>query len=120
MRKSVSLIFFLLFTLFLSAEEFKVKAGGCFGLTMFDYFTPVDTSVSGRQTSVSSIKNIDKDLWCITLISESKNDNFPKYYEYYVHRGDVIEMCRFPDIQTIHKLKIISITWNEAILEVME
>ena len=100
------------------AEEIKVKTGDVFGVSMIDYFTPVEKSVSGGETCVSAIKNIDKDLWCITLIAESKSTQFPKTFEYYVKAGDSIVVYRFPDIQNEVKLKFKSITWNEAVMEV--
>ena len=104
----------------LFTEEVKVKTGDVFGVSMLDYFSPVEKSVSGCTTCVSSIKNIEKDLWCITLISESKSNRFPKYFEYYVRASDTINVYRFPDIQKEVRLKVKSITWNEAVLEVME
>ena len=104
----------------LFAEEVKVKTGDVFGVSMLDYFSPVEKSVSGCTTCVSSIKNIEKDLWCITLISESKSNRFPKYFEYYVRAGDTINVYRFPDIQKEVRLKVKLVTWNEAVLEVVE
>ena len=100
------------------AEEIKVKTGDVFGSSMIDFFTPVEKSVSGGKTCVSAIKNVDKDLWCVTIIAESKTNGFPKTFEYYVKAGDTITVYRFPDIQNEIKLKFKSITWNEAVVEV--
>ena len=37
-----------------------------------------------------------------------------------VKTGDVITVCRFPDITKDVQLKVKSVKWNEAILEVIE
>ena len=100
------------------AEEIKVRTGDVFGVSMIDYFTPVEKSVSGGKTCVAAIKNVDKELWCVTIVAESKTSGFPKTFEYYVKAGDTITVYRFPDIQNEVRLKFKSITWNEAVVEV--
>jgi hypothetical protein len=102
------------------AEDVKVKTGDVFGASMTDYFTPVAKGIRGSWTCVSSIKNVEKDLWCLTLVVDSKSNQVPKTFEYYVHPGDVITVCRFPDITKDVQLKVKSVKWNEAILEVIE
>ena len=102
------------------AEDIKVKTGDVFGKSMTDYFTPVAKGIRGSWTCVSSIKNVEKDLWCLTLIVDSKSNQIPKTFEYYVRSGDIISVLRFLDIQSDVKLKIKSINWNEAVLEVIE
>ena len=104
----------------LFAEDVKVKTGDVFGTSMTDYFTPVARGVRGSWTCISSIKNVEKDLWCITFIVDSKSNQFPRTFEYYVRPGDTIIVCRFQDIQKDVRLKVKSITWNEAVLEVVE
>ena len=118
MKKLICLLVLFAGSCMLFAEEIKVKTGDVFGVSMIDYFTPVEKSVSGGKTCVSAIKNVDKDLWCVTLIAESKSNQFPKTFEYYVKTGDTITVYRFPDIQNEVKLKFKSITWNEAVVEV--
>ena len=116
-------IFFLIMMItkgFVFAEDIKVKTGDVFGSSMTDYFTPVAKGIRGSWTCVSSIKNVEKDLWCLTLIVDSKANQIPKTFEYYVRPGDVISVCRFPDIQKEVQLKVKSIKWNEAVLEVVE
>ena len=113
------LIFFVSAGL-LFAEEVRVKSGDVFGSSMTDYFTLVAKGIRGSWTCVSSIKNVEKDLWCLTLIVDSKTNQIPKTFEYYVRPGDVISVCRFPDIQEEVQLKVKSIKWNEAVLEVVE
>lgn len=120
MKKFIISIFLILTFSFVFCEEFTVKTGDVFGLSMFDYFTPVESSVSGCRTCVSSIKKVEKDLWCITLISDSKSNQFPKYFEYYVKPGDIISVIRFPDIKTKVQLQVKSVEWNTAVLEVVE
>ena len=115
------LILFLVFFVasgILFAEDVKVKTGDVFGSSMIDFFTPIEKSVSGGKTCVSAIKNVDKDLWCVTIVAESKTSGFPKTFEYYVKAGDTITVYRFPDIQNEVKIKFKSITWNEAVVEV--
>lgn len=118
MKKIFIIIFVLLFSTVCFAEEIRVKTGDVFGASMLDYFTPVEKSVSGGKTCVSSIRNVEKDLWCITIITESKSSQFPKTFEYYLRAGDSITVFRFPDIQKEVQLKFKSITWNEAVVEV--
>ncbi|MCI6592349.1 MAG: hypothetical protein MSH65_06765 [Spirochaetia bacterium] len=116
-------IFFLIMMItkgFVFAEDIKVKTGDVFGNSMTDYFTPVAKGIRGSWTCVSSIKNVEKDLWCLTLIVDSKANQIPKTFEYYVRPGDVISVCRFPDIQKELQLKVKSIKWNEAVLDVVD
>ena len=120
MKKLICLLVLLAGSCMLFAEEIKVKTGDVFGASMLDYFTPVEKSVSGGKTCVSSIKNVEKDLWCITIIAESKSSQFPKMFEYYLRAGDSITVFRFPDIQKEVQLKFKSITWNEAVVEVVK
>ena len=116
-------IFFLIMMItkgFVFAEDIKVKTGDVFGSSMTDYFTPVAKGILGSWTCVSSIKNVEKDLWCLTLIADSKTNQMPKTFEYYVRSGDIISVCRFPDIQKEVQLKVKNIKWNEAVLEVVQ
>ena len=118
MKKLICLLVLLAGSCMLFSEEIKVKTGDVFGASMLDYFTPVEKSVSGGKACVSSIRNVEKDLWCITIIAESKSSQFPKTFEYYLRAGDKISVYRFPDIQQEVQLKFKSITWNEAVVEV--
>ena len=120
MKKLIFLLVLFVGASLLFAEEIKVKTGDVFGSSMIDYFTPIEKSVSGGKTCVSAIKNVDKDLWCVTIVAESKTSGFPKTFEYYVKAGDTITVYRFPDIQNEVKLKFKSITWNEAVVEVVK
>ena len=121
MKKLHIFFFILLITSgFVFAEDIKVKTGDVFGSSITDYFSPVAKGIRGSWTCVSSIKNVEKDLWCLTLIAEDRSNHMPKTFEYYVRPGDVINVCRFPDIQKEIQLKVKSIKWNEAVLEVIE
>ena len=117
--KKIHVLFAILFLSIgmLFAEDVKVKTGDVFGTSMTDYFTPIARGVRGNWTCVSSIKNVEKDF---TLIVDSKSNQFPRTFEYYVRPGDTITVCRFPDIQKDVRLKVKSIIWNEAVLEVVE
>ena len=114
----ILILFSGIYTLF--SEEIKIKTGDVFGFSPYDYFTPVAVGVKGGFTCVSRIKNIEKDLWCITLVVDSRDGQSPKYFEYYIKSGDVITVYRFPDIQNEVQLKVKSVTWNEAILDVVD
>ena len=120
--KKLQILFLIFFVSagLLFAEEVRVKTGDVFGSSMTDYFTPVAKGIRGSWTCVSSIKNVEKDLWCLTLVVDSKSNQIPKTFEYYVRPGDVITVCRFPDITKDVQLKVKSIKWNEALLEVIE
>ena len=118
MKKFVCVMILFVVAAVAFAEEIKVRTGDVFGVSMIDYFTPVEKSVSGGKTCVTAIKNVDKELWCVTIVAESKTSGFPKTFEYYVKVGDTITVYRFPDIQNEIKLKFKSITWNEAVVEV--
>ena len=114
----ILILFSGIYTLF--SEAIKIKTGDVFGFSLYDYFTPVAGGVKGSFTCVSRIKNIEKDLWCITLVVDSKNGQSPKYFEYYIKNGDVITIYRFPDIKNEIQLKVKSVAWNEAVIEVIE
>ena len=118
MKKLVCLMIMFVVGAVAFSEVIKVRTGDVFGVSMIDYFTPVEKSVSGGKTCVAAIKNVDKELWCVTIVAESKTSGFPKTFEYYVKTGDVIAVYRFPDIQNEVRLKFKSITWNEAVVEV--
>ena len=118
MKKLFCLIMLAVVAAVAFAEEIKVRTGDVFGVSMIDYFTPVEKSVSGGKTCVATIKNVDKELWCVTIVAESKTSGFPKTFEYYVKAGDTITVYRFPDIQNEVRLKFKVIGWNEAVVEV--
>ncbi len=78
MKKLLILFLILFVSANLFSEDIKVKTGDVFGSSMTDYFTPVAKGIRGSWTCVSSIKNVEKDLWCLTLIVIKKLYNLIK------------------------------------------
>lgn len=114
-------VFILLIVGHLSfAADFTVKTGNRLGTSITDFYSPNDKSIGAQVTFVSAIKKVDNDLWCITLVTSSKSLQYPISFEYYVRVGDVIEVLKFPDNNTIHKLKLKQISWNEAVFSEVE
>ena len=71
------------------AEDVKVKTGDVFGASMTDYFTPVAKGIRGSWTCVSSIKNVEKDLWCLTLVVDSKSNQIDRKVLNKAHKSGV-------------------------------
>ena len=115
MKRFAFALILLLAGAFTFAADFTARTGNRFGTSLMDFYSPSDKSIGAQLTFVSSIKKIENDLWCITLVTSSRSLQYPISFKYYVRVGDVIEVMKFPDIETVHKLKVKSITWNEAI-----
>ena len=101
------------------AEKITLRTGEALALSMTDFFYPVDASVTGSKCSVASIKNIEKDLWCISIAAwRIGNASAPIVFEYYVKKGDIIKLKRISDPLKECNLKVESIKWNEAVLDI--
>lgn len=115
---------FVLLTIFLLstsvfAEKITIRTGDSLALSITDYFFPVDISVTGSKCSVTSIKFIEKDLWCISIAAwNSGTVSTPVVYDYYVKQGDIIKLRRIADPMKECNLKVESIKWNEAVLNI--
>ena len=114
-------VFILLLGIFLFsplfAEKIPLRTGDVLGLSLTDYFFPLDISVTGSKCSVTSIKNVEKDLWCISIAAwRSWNTSAPVIFEYYVKKGDIIKLRRLNNPLEECNLKVESVNWNEAVL----
>ncbi len=120
MKRIVFVIIILLAGTFTFAADLTARTGNRFGTSLTDFYSPTDKSIGAQLTFVSAIKKVENDLWCITLVTSSRSLQYPISFEYYIRVGDVIEVMKFPDIETIHKLKLKKITWNEAVFTELE
>lgn len=113
-------IFLILTVMFLCglafSEKISLTTGKLLATSLSDYFFPVDTSVSGRQCSVTSIKKVDNDMWCISITTE--RNSIPITYDYYVKVGDKINLRRIDNPMKELTLNVLSVNWNEAVLEI--
>ena len=117
MRKIVILILLLFLITPVFAEKIQLRTGDVLGLSLTDYFFPVDISVTGSKCSITSIKNVEKDLWCISIAAwRSGNTSAPVIFDYYVKKGDIIKLRRLNNPLEECNLKVESINWNEAVL----
>ena len=98
------------------AETVTLRTGDFFALSVADYFFPVDINVTGSKCSVTGIKNIEKDLWCVSISTNRTGSSMPIVYDYYVRQGDVIRMRRIRAPMEECGLRVISIKWNEVVL----
>ncbi len=119
MKKNLTFIFIALFSTFLFAEKITIRTGEALATSLTDYFFPVDISLTGSKCSVTSIKNVDDDLWCITIVAlKSGTTAIPVEYSYYVKKGDTINLRRINDPMKECGLKVESIDWNEAVVDI--
>lgn len=119
MKNLMIFIFITLFTTFAFAEKIIIKTGEALAISLTDYFFPMDISVTGSKCSVTGIKKIDKDLWCISILAcKTENGVTPVLYEYYVKKGDIINLRRVNNPMKECSLMVEFITWNEALLAV--
>ena len=119
MKKLFLVMIFLTCSTFIFAEKIELHTGDALALSLTDYFFPVDISITGSKCSVTSIKNIDKDLWCISIAAWRTNANSaPVIYDYYVKKGDTIKLRRINDPMKECTLKVETINWNEATLDI--
>lgn len=119
MKKLSIIILLLISTSFVFAEKITTKTGDALALSVTDFFFPVDISVTGSKCSVTSIKHIDKDLWCISIAAlRNGTSSLPIIYDYYVKKGDIIKLRRINSPMTECNLKVESIDWNEAVLDI--
>lgn len=118
--KKLLLILILTFSCFsVFAEKITLRTGDTLALSLTDFFFPVDINVTGSKCSVTSVKQIEKDIWCLSIAAwKSGVTSVPVTFEYYVKEGDVIKLRRINDPMNECNLKVISLKWNEAILDI--
>ncbi|MCI5666858.1 MAG: hypothetical protein MR353_08865 [Spirochaetia bacterium] len=117
--KKIALIFVLFLLSFAAfAEKITFQTGDSFGVSNTDYFYPKDISFTGSKCTVSSIKKVEDNLWCLTLTApKSANTQAPVIFEFYIKKGDVLKMRRLTNPMEECKLKVISVNWNEITFE---
>ncbi len=99
------------------AEKHTLRTGDAFALSLTDYFFPSDISLTGSKCSITAIKKVDKDLWCLSLAAfRSAQIAIPVVYEYYVRAGDVLKMRRLSNPMEECQVKIESVSWNELVI----
>ena len=120
MKKIIVVAFIFCLSCFsIFAEKITLRTGDTLALSLTDYFFPVDINVLGSKCSITSVKNIDKDLWCITIAAwKSGATSAPVNFEYYVKVGDTIKLRRINEPMNDCSLKVVSLKWNEAILDI--
>lgn len=119
MKKRFFCILFLFANIFLYAEKYIFRTGDALSLSFSDYFYPIDVSVSGNRCSITSVKKIDKDLWCLSLTTLKNGQGMvPVVFDYYIKNGDELKMKRYPSINEVTVIKIINIDWNQIELEI--
>ena len=118
MKKSPFLILVFLLSLPLCAEKHTFRTGDAFALSLTDYFFPVDISMTGSRCSITSIKKVEKDLWCLSLAAfRTGQMTVPIVYEYYVKPGDILKLRRLESPMEECDVKIVSIGWNFVEIE---
>lgn len=119
MKKSIILGLLLLISTSLFAEKMTIRTGDSLALSLSDYFFPVDITTTGSKCSVTSIKKIDNDMWCLSIAAwKTGGTAMPVVFDYYVKKGDIIKLRRIADPMKECNIKIESINWNEAVLDI--
>src|SRR5574344_1859067 len=116
MKKKLILFLLCLASSFLFAEKITFRTGDALAFSLSDFFFPVDISVTGSLCSVTGIRNVENEIWCISISAcKSGTMSVPITYNYYVKIGDVIELRRISNPLSECSLKVTSIKWNEAV-----
>lgn len=117
MKKIAISLFLLLTSFFLFAEKAKIHTGDAFAFSLTDYFFPADFSFTGAKCTVTAIKKVEKDVWCLSLAAfRSAQMTAPVVYEYYIKSGDTIKMRRLAKPIEECLIRIESVTWNEVVI----
>ena len=111
--KKIILIFVLFFiSFFVFAEKITLQTGDSFGVSNSDF------SFTGAKCTVSSIKKVEDNLWCLTLTApKSANTSAPVIFDFYIKKGDILKMRRLKNPMEECILKIVSVNWNEITIE---
>ena len=118
MKKIILVCLLFLSTIALYAEKINLHTGESFGVSNTDYFYPKDISFTGAKCTISAIKKVEDNLWCLTLTApKSTNTNAPVIFEFYIKKGDILTMRRLTNPMEEFNLKVISVNWNEITLE---
>ena len=118
--KKIIALFLLSFVLIVSvcAEKFTFHTGEAFGFSNADYFFPLDIAFTATKCTVTSVKKIDSNLWCLMIVApKSMNTNAPISFEFFVKKGDVLKMRRLSNPMIVCNLKVADVNWNEISFE---
>ena len=121
MKRIFYILAFLALTTFSFAEKVTFSTGDIAGSSLTDRFMPMDFSMIALQCTVSAIKRIEKDIWCIKITASKTGGtvSIPIEYEYFVKKGDKIRMRRFSEKGMSEcVLTVDSVDWNCASFEV--
>ena len=119
MKKFLSLLLALTFLFPLCAEKATLHTGDAFGFSLTDYFFPPDITLTGSKCSITAVKKVEKDVWCLSLAAfRSSQMAIPVVYEYYVRAGDTLKMRRLSNPMEACEVKIEGVSWNEVVISV--
>lgn len=98
----------------LFAEKVTFTAGSIAG-KLPECYLPLDFT-AGATCSVTAVRRVEKDLWCLVLTAAKSTQNaaYPVTYEYYLKIGDKIRMRKTGTGLTEHTLTVTRLGWNEA------
>ena len=119
MKKIIALILlFFVLIVSLCAEKFTFHTGEAFGFSNTDYFFPLDIAFTATKCTVTSVKKIDSDLWCLMIVAQkSVNTNAPVIFEFFIKKGDVLKMRQLSNPMIVCNLKVVNAGWNEISFE---
>ena len=120
MKRIFYIISFLALTTFAFAEKITFTTGDIAGTSLTDRFMPMDFSKLASQCTVSAIKKVEKDIWCIKITASKTGgaSSIPIEYEYFVKKGDKIRIRRFSEKGMSECiLTVESVDWNCASFE---
>ena len=117
MKKLAFTLLALVFLFPLCAEKATLHTGDAFGFSVADYFFPSDITLTGSKCSITAVKKVEKDVWCLSLAAfRSSQMVIPVVYEYYVRAGDTLKMRRLSNPMEECEVKIESVSWNEVVI----
>ena len=116
--KKLLFAFILLCSVCAFAEKVTFRTGDAFARSLSDFYFPTDIAFTGSRCSVTSVKRVEKDLWCLSLAAfRSGQQSVPVVYEYYVRPGDSIRLRRLETPMEVCTVKVVSVGWNEIVME---
>lgn len=119
MKKNILIILVCFICSSIFAEEITFRTGDAFALSITDYFCPDDINLMGSKCSITSIKKVEKDMWCISVSALRQGSvTVPITFDYYVKEGDTIKFQRINNQMNKCTLKVLFIQWNKVVFAV--
>lgn len=118
MKKLLIFILGMIFTYSCFSETATFRTGDFLALSITDYFFPVDINTTGSKCSITGIKKIEKDLWCFSITATRTGSFMPVIYDYYIKQGDTIKMRRINNPMGEIIFEVVSVNWNEIVLNI--